>query len=65
MVVRAGRAGGALLATRPLVVLLHGWGADERDLAGLVPALPAEPVYASLRAPLPLPGGGFGWFPLS
>lgn len=53
------------LATRPLVVLLHGWGADERDLAGLVPALPAELVYASPRAPLPLPGGGFGWFPLT
>lgn len=53
------------LATRPLVVLLHGWGADERDLAGLVPALPSELLYASLRAPLPLPGRGFGWFPLS
>ena len=53
------------LASRPLVVLLHGWGADERDLAGLVPALPDGAVYASLRAPLPLPGRGFGWFPLS
>lgn len=56
---------GAAIAARPLVVMLHGWGADERDLAGLVPALPGDLLYASLRAPLPLPGRGFGWFPLT
>lgn len=49
----------------PLVVLLHGYGADERDLAGLIPYLPQEFRYASLRAPEPVPGmGGFQWFPL-
>ncbi len=52
------------LADRPLVVLLHGLGADERDLAGLVPALPAELLYASVRAPLPISGmPGYAWFP--
>lgn len=52
------------IATRPLVVLLHGLGADERDLAGLVPALPAPLVYASIRAPLPISGmPGYAWFP--
>lgn len=55
----------AALADRPLVLLLHGWGADERDLAGLVPALPAGYLYASPRAPLPLPGAGYAWFPLA
>lgn len=53
------------LGTRPLVVLLHGLGADEHDLAGLVPALPPSYLYASLRAPLPIrpPGRGYAWFP--
>lgn len=52
------------IATRPLVVLLHGLGADERDLAGLVSALPSTYVYASVRAPLPISGmPGFAWFP--
>ena len=49
----------------PLVVLLHGYGADDRDLTGLVPYLPKEFRYASLRAPQRGPGGtGFQWFPL-
>lgn len=54
----------AAIASRPLVVLLHGLGADEHDLAGLVPALPQDLVYASVRAPLPISGmPGFAWFP--
>lgn len=52
------------IATRPLVVLLHGLGADERDLTPLVPALPHAFVYASVRAPLPISGmPGYAWFP--
>uniref|UniRef100_UPI003F7437F0 hypothetical protein n=1 Tax=Enterococcus faecium TaxID=1352 RepID=UPI003F7437F0 len=39
-------------AGRPLLVLLHGYGSNERDLFGLVPHLPAEFVFAALRAPL-------------
>ena len=50
------------LGNRPLVVLMHGRGSHEHDLAGLVPLLPPEPVYASLRAPLPFAGGGYTWF---
>jgi phospholipase/carboxylesterase len=55
----------AAIAARPLVVLLHGLGADEHDLAGLVPALPPAFLYASVRAPVPIrsPGRGFAWFP--
>jgi len=50
----------------PLVVLLHGTGADEHDLldAGeeLQRAFGGELAVASLRAPLGLGYGGFAWF---
>ena len=49
---------------RPLLVLLHGRGANEADLAGIVPFLPSEPVIASLRAPI-ADGPGFSWYPMS
>jgi phospholipase/carboxylesterase len=51
---------------RPLLVLLHGYGADERDLFGLVPYLPPEYVVTSVRAPLtpPFPAPGFSWYPI-
>ena len=46
----------------PLVVLLHGRGADERDLIDVADALPPTFAYASLRAPVPLEDGGFTWY---
>lgn len=49
---------------RPLVLFLHGYGADERDLTPLAAALPAGFAWASLRAPLALPQGGRAWFPI-
>jgi phospholipase/carboxylesterase len=49
---------------RPLLVLLHGRGANEADLAGIVPFLPREPVVASLRAPIS-EGPGFSWYPMN
>ncbi len=53
-------------AGRPLLVLLHGYGADERDLFGLVPYLPPEFVVAAPRAPLtpPWPAPGHAWYPI-
>ena len=48
-------------ATRPLLVLLHGYGSHEGDLFGLSPHLPLAPVIASLRAPLSESGGN-AWF---
>ena len=54
----------ALAQGAPLVVLLHGYGSHERDLAGLTPHLPAGAVTAALRAPLQA-GPGFAWFPLA
>ncbi|KAA9107874.1 alpha/beta hydrolase [Microbacterium rhizomatis] len=51
---------------RPLLVLLHGYGADERDLFALVPYLPAGFVVAAPRAPLapPWPAPGYSWYPI-
>ncbi len=53
-------------AGRPVVVLLHGYGSDERDLFGLVPHLPDEFVYVAVRAPLtpPWPAPGYSWYPI-
>ena len=46
----------------PLVVFLHGRGADENDLIDLASDLPRAYAYASVRGPLALPEGGFRWF---
>ena len=50
----------------PLLVLLHGYGADEHDLFGLVPYLPAGVAVASVAAPLPppWPTPGRSWYPI-
>ena len=52
----------------PLVVLLHGFGANMDDLAGLCPAIDREGyVYACPNAPLAFSVGpgftGYGWTP--
>jgi phospholipase/carboxylesterase len=57
-----GAADGA--TPRAAVLLLHGFGSNERDLAGLVPALQLELPWASLRAPLPA-GPGAAWFQIT
>jgi phospholipase/carboxylesterase len=50
----------------PLLVLLHGYGADENDLFGLVPHLPEGFAVASVAAPLspPWPMPGRSWYPI-
>ncbi len=49
-------------ALTPLVLFLHGRGADEHDLIDLADGLPNSFLYASLRAPVRAEGGGFTWF---
>lgn len=51
---------------RPVVVLLHGYGSDERDLFALARQLPDAFVYAAVRAPLgmPWPQPGYAWYPI-
>jgi phospholipase/carboxylesterase len=47
----------------PALVLLHGRGADENDLRGLVPALDPRFHVFSVRAPRPFTwGGGYAWY---
>ncbi|GIG54559.1 alpha/beta hydrolase [Demequina activiva] len=50
--------------TEPVMLLLHGYGSHERDLPGITPLLPRMP-WISVRAPLPMAGGGASWFDLS
>jgi phospholipase/carboxylesterase len=52
---------GATHPDAPLVVLLHGRGSDERDIAALADHLPPGPAYAAVRAPI-AQGGGYAWF---
>jgi phospholipase/carboxylesterase len=46
----------------PLLVLLHGYGSDERDLMGLAPYLDPRFEVVSARAPQALEMGGYAWF---
>lgn len=46
----------------PLLVLLHGVGADERDLLSLAEHLDPRLLCVSLRAPRSYPALGYSWF---
>ncbi|MBO0981637.1 alpha/beta hydrolase [Microbacterium sp. SD291] len=50
----------------PLLVLLHGYGADEHDLFGLTRYLPEGIAVASVAGPLtpPWPMPGRSWYPI-
>lgn len=48
----------------PAILLLHGRGADEEDLVGLVRYYDPRFLVISARAPLPLDGGGYAWYDL-
>jgi phospholipase/carboxylesterase len=45
-----------------VAILLHGFGSNERDLTGLMPAFDSALPWASLRAPIDLGGGRSAWF---
>ncbi|WP_084078339.1 alpha/beta hydrolase [Demequina sp. NBRC 110057] len=49
----------------PVVVMLHGYGSHERDLAGLSPWLPDGTPWVALRAPGSTGFGGFEWYPIA
>jgi phospholipase/carboxylesterase len=46
----------------PLIVVLHGSGADENDMIGLWTQLPDTFVVVSPRGPFADAGGGYRWF---
>jgi phospholipase/carboxylesterase len=47
-----------------LLVLIHGYGADEADLAPLAPVLDPEGRFSTIcpRGPIDLPNGGAAWY---
>lgn len=51
---------------RPVLVLLHGYGSDERDLFALAAHLPPQYAVVAVRAPLtpPWPTPGYSWYPI-
>jgi phospholipase/carboxylesterase len=48
----------------PILVMLHGYGSNEKDLISLAPYLDRRLRIISLRAPLPLGEEMYGWFPI-
>ncbi len=48
-----------------IVLLLHGYGSNERDLPGIAPYLGVDAPWASLRAPVEVGYGAAAWFPLA
>lgn len=59
--VRWRKAQGVNAKRPPLLILLHGLGADEHDLFTLAPAIDSRIAVASVRAPLPSDEGGYTW----
>lgn len=49
----------------PLMLMLHGYGSNEKDLMQLSPLLLQGMRYISARAPVFLDFGMFGWFPIA
>jgi phospholipase/carboxylesterase len=49
----------------PMLILLHGYGADEHDLLPLAQHLDPHFVVRSVQGPVALPTGGRAWFPFS
>lgn len=56
-------AGESTDSRQPAVIVLHGRGADERDLLPITERLPSELEVLSVRAPEPL-GPGYTWYQL-
>jgi len=51
-------------APPPLLILLHGIGSNEEDLFGLAPYLDERFLIVSVRAPVVMGAGSYGWFNL-
>ncbi len=50
---------------KPLLLLLHGYGSNERDLPGLVPQLGGDWDWISVRAPFAMDERVAAWFAIS
>ena len=45
-----------------ILVLLHGYGSNEKDLFSFCPDLPEDWLIVSFQAPINTPYGGFCWY---
>ncbi len=48
----------------PLLLMLHGYGSNEKDLLGLAPVLDSRFRILSLQAPMAMGEEMYAWFPL-
>ena len=48
----------------PLFLLIHGYGADEKDLFGFARHIPENFCVISIQAPIKLSFGGYAWYEL-
>jgi phospholipase/carboxylesterase len=48
--------------TIPVIILLHGFGSDEKDLFGLKNFFPKNYLIISARAPYTVASGGYQWY---
>jgi len=49
----------------PVIILLHGYGSDEKDLFELRNFFPKNYIIISARAPYTLPHGGYQWYTMT
>ena len=49
----------------PVLIVLHGYGADECDLLSIAEEIAPNFLTISLRAPIPLAQGGYAWYHLT
>ena len=52
-------------AKKPLVILLHGYGANEVDLPSIMDSIQGDHLWVSPRAPIGVGAGSFGWYPMT
>lgn len=46
----------------PLIILIHGYGSNERDLFSLIDYFPNDTYVVSLRAPIKLFNDSYAWY---
>jgi phospholipase/carboxylesterase len=49
----------------PLVILLHGYGANEVDLPPIMDSITGDMPWIAPRAPIAVGSGAFGWYPMT
>ena len=49
----------------PLLILLHGYGSNERDLFSFAEELPEELLIVSAQAPYEMGHGGYAWYAIN